>query len=225
MTYDPLKIYKHDLPVIKKDHVVFFGCSYTNGHGLSDPDLNWTNLFSKSIKKNQLNLAISGTNNYRNFDVFSQLEFGSDQNVIVFEITQLSRLQWYNQGLDDVMIQWDHCRALVPVYNDHFLVFELLKNLRNFLTICRLKKLRPIVWNIAKPGMLNEIFENYLSQYPEYVYLDNSIGGVNSYRVDNALDGAGKPVGHGHPGPESHKLIAQKLLAHYNKLYQESNTQ
>lgn len=225
MIYDPLKIYQHNIPTIKKDEIIFFGCSYTNGTGLSDPTENWTHIFSQSLKKNQRNMSVPGTNNYSNFDLFSQLEFESDQNIVVFEITELSRIQWYDQQLKNIMIQWDHSRTLLPVYNDYFLIFELLKNLRCFMMLCHLKKLRPVVWSIAKPGKLHEIFENYLSQYSEYVYLDNSIGGADSYRVDNGLDGAGKPLGHGHPGPESHKLIAQKLLAHYNKLYAESKTQ
>ena len=220
--YDPLKILKSDLPQIKKDDVVFLGCSYTSGVGLPNQTTNWNSIFSNAIKKNQVNFAISGLSNYSSFDLFSQLEFESDQNVVVLEITELARIQWYDQRLHNVMLQWDKSRLLLPVYNDHFLIFELLKTLRYFMMVCRLKNLRPVIWSIARPGNLIEVLENYLEQYPEYVYLDNSLDGPDTYRVDNGADGAGQPVGVGHPGIESHKLIAQKLLAHFNQLYLKS---
>ena len=220
--YDPLKILHHNLPQVKKDDVVFFGCSYTNGYGLTDQAQNWTSIFSHAIEKNQRNFALPGLNNYGSFDLFSQLEFESEQNVVVLEITELARVQWYNQKLQNVMIQWDHSRQLLPVYHDQFLIFELIKNLRCFIQICRLKKLRPIVWSIARPGKLTDVLEGYLSQYPEYVYLNNSIGSADTYRVDNGSDGAGEKVGVGHPGVESHKLIAQKLLTHFNQLYSKT---
>jgi len=220
--YDPLKILKSDLPRIKKDDVVFLGCSYTSGVGLPDQTTNWTSIFSNTIEKNQVNFAIGGLNNYSSFDLFSQLEFESDQNAVVLEITELARIQWYDQRLHNVMLQWDKSRLLLPVYNDHFLIFELLKTLRYFVMVCRLKNLRPVIWSIARPGLLIGVLENYLAQYPEYVYLDNSLDGLDTYRVDNGSDGAGQPLGVGHPGVESHKLIAQKLLAHYNQLYLKS---
>lgn len=220
--YDPLKILKSDLPQIKKDDVVFLGCSYTSGVGLLDQTTNWTSIFSNTIKKNQVNFAIGGLNNYSSFDLFSQLEFESDQNIVVLELTELARIQWYDQRLHNVMLQWEKSRLLVPVYNDHFLIFELLKTLRYFVMVCRLKNLRPVIWSIARPGNLTEALEHYLAQYPEYVYLDNGLDSPDSYRVDNGFDGAGHPVGVGHPGVESHKLIAQKLLAHFNQLYLKS---
>jgi hypothetical protein len=221
--YDPLKILRHDLPLIKKNDVVFLGCSYTSGCGLSDQATNWTSIFSNAIEKNQVNFALNGLNNYSSFDLFSQLEFESDQNVVVLEITELARVQWYNQHLHDIMIQWDHSRVLLPVYNDHFLIFELIKNLRQFMLICKLKNLRSVVWSIARPGTLTETFEGYLAQYPEYVYMDNCLDSNSTYRVDNGSDGNGKPVGVGHPGVKSHQLIAQKLLAHYNQLYNKDS--
>jgi len=220
--YDPLTILRNDLPLIKKDDVIFLGCSYTRGIGLTDQDQNWTSIFSKEIKCNQVNFAFEGLNNYSSFDLFSQLNFESEQNVVVLEITELARVQWYNQRLDNVLIQWNHSRTLLPVYNDQFLIFELVKNLRYFMQLCKFKNLRPIIWSIARPGKLTDILEGYLSQYPEYVYLDNSIDGPDTYRVDNGSDGAGQKLGVGHPGVESHKLIAQKLLAHFNQLYSKT---
>lgn len=208
--------------MIKKDDIVFLGCSFTSGYGLEDQKQNWSSIFSNAVVGNQVNFAFNGANNYNSFDVFSQLNFESDQNIVVLEITELARIQWYNQQLHNILIRQEHSRLLLPVYNDQFLIFELLKNLRYFMLVCRLKNLRPVIWSIARPGELTEIFENYLSQYPEYVYLNNQLDHPDTYRVDNATDGAGEPVGIGHPGVESHKLIAQKLLTHFNQLYAKS---
>lgn len=201
---------------------MFLGCSFTSGYGLVDQKQNWTSIFSDTINCNQVNFAANGANNYNSFDLFSQLQFDSEQNVVVLGITELARIQWYNQQLQDVLIQREHSRILLPVYNDQFLIFELLKNLRYFMLACKIKNLRPVIWSIARPGALTQVLENYLSQYPEYVYLTNELDHPDTYRVDNATDGAGKPVGFGHPGIESHKLIAQKLLTHFNQLYSKS---
>jgi hypothetical protein len=82
-------------------------------------------------------------------------------------------------------------------------------------------KVNLIIWSIARvfDFETNRLIEDCLTQFKEYVYLNNALDSADSYRVDNGTDGTAQ-LGTGHPGPESHKLIAEKLLVHYKKLYQ-----
>lgn len=52
--------------------------------------------------------------------------------------------------------------------------------------------------------------------------MDNRLDTPDTYRVDNGRDGNGLPVGEGHPGPLSHRIIANKLLAKYSQLYNQN---
>jgi hypothetical protein len=216
---DPLNLNTHG-KTIGTGQAVFMGCSFTTGVGV-DPDQRYSSLMAKHWGVQEVNLGTLILNNYKSFDVFSQLKFSSSGNPVVLQLTELSRIQTYQSQAPSIrFLSNQPSRSYLEVYNDQFLIFELVKNLRWFVAMCRMQRLNLVMWSIARlEHSLHMMLEQYLGQYQEYVFLSSILGDPESYRVDNGSDGTDQ-LGTGHPGPLSHQRIAEKLLHHYHKLYQ-----
>ena len=217
---DPLRIEAQGLPIITKNHMVFFGCSYTKGTGLTNINQHYATHMANSLGKISLNFAECGLNNYAIFDLFSQCDFVDNDIPVVVQLTQLSRVQVYDTKLKSIMMSNRPTPGLLEVYNDKFLIYDMVRQLRMLVKYARLCKIKLILWSIARTNNseLDNIIETYLTKYPEYIFMDNRLGVDGSYRVDNGTDGS-SVLGDGHPGPKSNVVIAEKLLTHYNKLY------
>lgn len=206
------------------DEILFFGCSYTDTNGgFVNSDKMYPTLMSNYFNRIEKNFAKKGCGNYRSFDVLSKTSL-QNNSILIFQITELSRIQYYDNAIKDISLRNTNNKCLLEIYNDNFLIYEVIRNL-NFLTqLCRAKQIKLVIWSIARFGneKLDTFFENKLSMYPEYVYLDNSLDSPNTYRVDNGYDGIGKEIGVGHPGPKSNKLIFEKLIIKYNQLYNQN---
>lgn len=208
------------------NEIFFYGCSFTDTsdeYRFVDSDKMYPALLANHFNKQEKNFAKGGHGNYRSFDILSETELEND-SVVIFQLTELSRIRWYDKSLRDIILSQSDDRCLSYVYNDRFLIHEVIRNLNLLVKLCRAKNIKLIIWSIARFGDedLDNFFENQLSIYPEYVFLDNSLDGPDTYRVDNGRDGEGLPVGEGHPGPMSHQLIAKKLIAKYNQLYNQN---
>ena len=143
---------------------------------------------------------------------------------MVLQITELSRIKHYDAQknlIRDRILSNEPSRTLFEIYTDKFLVYELDRHLNLSIKYARSMKVNLIIWSIARvfDFETNQLIQDCLTQFKEYVYLSNDLDSSDSYRVDNGADGTAQ-LGTGHPGPESHKLIAEKLLVHYKKLYQ-----
>jgi hypothetical protein len=226
---DPLDIESIDITV-NESNVIFFGCSFTDGVGL-EKNQRYSTLIANYFNKNEINLAKSGHGNYRTFDLFSQCNFSSENTIVVLQLTELSRIRWYREQVIDIMLsnnavfqQLDkktiNFRHIQETYNDKFCIYDLIRQLRILISFCRAKKLKLVIWSIARfhNEQLNTTIEEYLNKFPEYIYMNSELGAHDSYRVDNSSDGT-EELGTGHPGPKSNKIIAQKLIAHIEKLY------
>jgi hypothetical protein len=151
-------------------------------------------------------------NNYEMFDLLGQVELESGASGIL-QFTELGRLCVYNNhtnAFDNRILEQLDSESYNEVYTDPILISEVLRHLAMFVKYARQRQIRLVIWSIMrfKDQQLNDIFEGYLNQYPEYVYID----GVQHYQVDLGYDNM-------HPGPGSHAVIADMLLAHYRKLY------
>jgi hypothetical protein len=217
---DPLKIETQGLHPITKDHMVFFGCSYTSGTGLTNINQHYATHMANSLEKISLNYAYRGLNNYAIFDLFSQCDFVDCDIPVVVQLTQLSRVQVYDTKLQGILMSNQPTPGLLEVYNDKFLIYDMIRQLRMLVKYARLCKIKLVIWSIARTNNseLDDIIETYLAKYPEYIFMDNRLGVDGSYRVDNGTDGS-SVLGDGHPGPKSNVIIAEQLLTHYNKLY------
>lgn len=141
--------------------IYFFGCSYTDtSNGFVDPDKMYTGLITKELNKTEINFAISGTGNYRSFDILSGTELEND-SIIIFQVTELSRIRWYDKSLIDIMLSQSDDRCLSYVYNDRFLIHEVIRNLNLLVKLCRAKNIKLIIWSIARffDEELNTFFE------------------------------------------------------------------
>jgi hypothetical protein len=151
-------------------------------------------------------------NNYEMFDLLGQVELEPGASVIL-QFTELSRLCIYNKHtntFENRILEQLESRSHNEVYTDEILISEVLRHLAMFVKYARQQQIRLVIWSIMrfKDQTVTDIFEEYLSQYPEYVYID----GMQHYQVDLGYDDM-------HPGPGSHAIIADMLLAHYRKLY------
>ncbi len=215
---DPLNIEK-SLSPISADDLLCLGCSYTYGVGVA-LEQRYTNLMSQLLQKNEINLAQGGGSNYRSFDLFGQLDI-HEGTIVILQLTDLSRIRWYdNDKIHDIMLSNQPDRHLLYTYNDKFCMYDTIRQLRIIVNYCRVKKLKLIMWSIARFNneFLDSVIEHYLNKFPEYIYMDNSLDGVNTYRVDNGSDGS-ELLGTGHPGPKSNEIIAEQLMTHLKKLY------
>lgn len=211
-------------PTIGSKDCVFLGCSFTAGHGLVDSKQCYAGIVSAELGKKCTNLAESGQNNTTMFDQFSHMNFEPGSSLIL-QLTELSRISvWSDQHkrIECVFLGRNGTRSQVEVFSDEFLIYELMRNLRLTVNLCRAKKVKLVIWSIIRtPGSNNwQILERALKSFPEYVYLESALNLPNSYRVDNASDGT-EVLGTGHPGPLSHERIAHQLLAHYRTLYRD----
>jgi hypothetical protein len=219
-TTDPLDI-ENIQPTITKDDIVFFGCSFTdNKCNFVESEKMYTSIMAKYYDKKLVNLSRGGHGNYRSFDIFGQLNFVDEGTMIVLQLTELSRIRWYNTKVVDYHLSQSPDKSLVTVYNDQFLIYDLIRQLRIIVSLCRSRKLKLIIWSIARfwDSNLDNSIETYLGKFLEYVFMDNRLNTPTSYRVDTGRDGTSK-LGTGHPGPKSNQLIAEKLILHFNNLY------
>ena len=219
MISDPLNI--KTAPVVATNNdIVFLGCSYTYGSCLPSTATRYSTILSQHYNKTEINLSKGGTGNYRTFDIFGQIEFNPG-SMLVLQIAELSRIRWYDNRIVDQQLSVKPDKILMHVYNDKFLIYDLIRQLRIIVNYCRSQQVKFVIWSNASLGNteLDDILEQYLGEFPEYVYFNNRIDKEDSYRVDNAVDGKDQELGVGHPGPESNKIIADRLINHFNQIY------
>lgn len=210
---DPLQIQTVSTNITDKN-IVFLGCSFTAGIGLEDITGRYSTIMAAHYNKEELNFAMGGGSNYRSFDIFGQLNFINNRSILVLQLTELSRIRWYDSKIQDRMLSIHPSKELLYTYNDKFLIYDLIRQLRIIVKYCREKQVGLIIWNIARfaDEDLWQQLESYLLQFPEYIYINDRWDEFDSYRVDDAPDG--------HPGPESNRLIAEKLIKHLDSLYE-----
>lgn len=201
-------------------NILFFGCSYTDiDSGYVDSDKMYPSLLGKHFNLPIHNYAENGKGNYRSFDLIANMHL-KEEYLVVLQLTELSRIRWYDTKLRDVFLKHSTDRCLFHVYNDHFLIHECQRHIKLIVSLCRASKVKLIIWSIARfsEEQLHINFESFLTSFPEYIYLDNALDSAESYRVDNGYDGT-NILGTGHPGPKSHSIIAQKLIEKIGTLY------
>ena len=210
--------------ILPKNSMIFLGCSYTSGVGLINQTQCYTSIMCRQLNKEEVNLAYGGASNYSSVDTLSHLQLVPNASLIL-QITQLARIKYYDHdrcAIKDRVLSSQPDRTLMHVYTDEFLLYELDRHLNLITKYTKSVGVNLIIWDISNTfdSALNRKIKDCLTQFKEYVYLNSDLNKSDSYRVDNGTDGQEKILGTGHPGPESHKLIANKLVDHYKTLYQ-----
>ena len=205
-----------NLPTLTKDDAVFIGCSFTEGVGIKFDHNKYANIVAKHYGLNCVNLGKKGSSNSYFFEIFSQLNFNHEQ-LVVLQLTVLERLRYCNHEGDLKNLQLGHLTtdySLLEVYNNRFMFYETLKQIRLINSIAIEKKLKLAIWldNYKKEyeghytPEQQRYFYNFRSYVPAYL--------MKNYLVDVASDNL-------HPGIESNKNIANTLIYFINKTYNE----
>ena len=207
---DPLNLQRFvSLPKIESDHILFLGDCYAAGM-VVDENRAYAHVMAKSLGLEERRHGY--LNNYEMFDLLGQVELDPGASVIL-QFTELGRLCIYNRDtntFENRILEQLDSQSHNEVYTDEVLISEVLRHLAMFVKYARERQIRLVIWSIMRfqDQTFTDMFEDYLGQYPEYIYID----GVQHYQVDLGYDDM-------HPGPGSHAIIADMLLAHYQKLY------
>lgn len=201
--------------IVKKNHAVFLGCSFTAGVGLPDVETRYSTQVAKYFNKELLNLGTGAGSNSLIFDRFTQLDFFPGQ-IVVVQLTMLDRLHYCKQNQQLEKIMFAHAanptlnRAMLTVYHKDFLFYELLSKIRAMVAIARAKKLKMIFWlaDYKNPEIYSKADQTYFYNMPEFV----PASWIQNYLIDRATDNS-------HPGIQSNKLIADTLIKYIETVY------
>jgi hypothetical protein len=209
---DPYR-WKSQLPELTANDMVFLGCSFTAGAGLSDSNTHYASILAKHFHKNKINLSQPGGSNYRSFDIFSQLDFHPGQ-LVVLQLTELARLRYCS---DDKLLQEiplasskSTTSAMLELYNDNFLLYEQLVQLRLVIKLAREKNLRLIFWLIdyKDKNLYSKECQMYFYEFKEFI----PAYAIENFIVDLAEDKV-------HPGIESNRILATAIIQHIERTY------
>jgi len=201
--------------IVKKNHAVFLGCSFTAGVGLPDVETRYSTQVAKYFNKELLNLGTSGGSNSLIFDRFTQLDFFPGQ-IVVVQLTALERLHYCKQDRQLEKILFAHAvdvnlnQKMVEVYHKDFLFYELLAKIRAMVAVARARQLKLVFWLIDYKNELvySKIDQTYFYNMPEFV----PASWMQNYNMDCATDNL-------HPGIESNKFIANTLVKYIETIY------
>lgn len=211
------------LPALTDDNIVFFGGSTTRGCGVSNPDDWFCNIVAKHFNKTVVNLAQQDfgiNNNDWCFDIFCNLNPLPGQ-IIVFHVPPLFRIRYCNEQSQLLNLQLarlphdvDNHKSLISVYNQQYLFYRLLVQIRTMIKISRYNKLKFVFWldNYKDPFSYSYENQMFFYEFPEFI---PSLK-MQDYMIDIAEDNM-------HPGTQSHKFISCAIIEHIEHLYNRNN--
>jgi len=176
-----------------------FGCSYSHGTGLRSNELNYgqwlsqyLNLPLKLITKPGSSLAWS----YRHL-LNSCIQ---KHDTVIWQLTTPGRLSQFNgKHVEEIVLNSSLDRKLIDSITDEQLYFNQLSLLNTGTKFLQAIGCKFVITSISDFGAIYDYVSEYV-KYPEYC----SNYGLH---LDNGTDGV-------HPGPLSHKAIAQRILNH-----------
>lgn len=215
---DPYNLFESYQIVNNSKKIVFFGCSHTEG-GYVEPEEEYYSIVSKHYNLIPLNLAKGNKGNFRSFDIFNQVNFISNQ-IVVLQLTDFARLKYFPNDLPETKLHESQLYliknpAYIEVYNDKQLIYNTLSRLDLIVKFCRSNNLRLVFFNLGNvpnfdndPGndRYKKIVEYYLSNYKEY------IPDVVSKCVDRGKDNL-------HWGKLSNQMFADEIIKKIESLY------
>ena len=203
--------------IVDPDYAIFIGCSFTAGVGLSDPDTHYSTIVANYFNKKLLNLSQSGGSNSLIFDKFFQLDLHPSQ-LVVLQLTLLDRLHYcdVNKKLNRILLSTSSIeknlhRAMLEVYHNDFLFYELLCKIRAIITVARAQKLKLVFWlaDYKHNQQYSKLDQLYFYDMPEFV----PASWMENYMIDVAEDNR-------HPGIKSNKNISDTLIKYIESIYE-----
>jgi hypothetical protein len=203
-----------------EDHAVFFGCSFTAGTGLSNPDTHYATLLSGHCKKQVYNLAQSAGSNDLIFNRFVNTKWIPGQ-IVVVQLTSPYRLYYCNDDYKKYNILLSNNndnnlknktlkRYLVEIYQKPWIFSQLLDKVNAMNQIANQNKLRMAIWlmDYKNPELYSIHDQTYFYHIKSFVPASL----MQNYMVDLAEDAM-------HPGVQSNLIIANVLHNFISEVY------
>ena len=175
-----------------------FGCSHSHGTGLCNEELNFGQHMSQKLRMPLKLVSLPGSSVDWSLRHLICANFQSG-DVVVWQITNPERLSY---GMPPAEIQLSNCDQshMLETFTDQHVVFSTLASVNQGT---RFLRSQPVKFVLASVSEKSPIFYRLLleyTKYPEYCYIPKIF-------LDRGND-------HAHPGPLSHKALAQHLLDH-----------
>ena len=202
---------------VNQNQIVFLGCSFTAGTGLSDKNTHYSSIVAKYFNRDLLNLAQGGGSNSLIFDRFSRLQLNQGQ-LVVIQLTGLYRLHYCTTSkqlsqvvLSTTPIEKNLHRSMLEVYHTDFLFYELLCKIRVIIKIAQAQKLKLVFWLVdyKDEDTYSKLQQTYFYDMLEFM----PASWIENYYIDTAEDDL-------HPGIKSNCNIANALIKYIETIYE-----
>lgn len=205
--FDPYNLLYPKIKVEPTD-AVFVGCSWTAGIGLEDPKTqHFSNIISRHFNKNCVNLGVGGSSIGYAFERLSNIDFYENQ-IVVLQLTELYRWRHYNKDekrqKDIGVNQSVNIRPFIEVFNQEFLLYELIQKLKLFQKIADEKKLKFAFFLIDYKGTTYS--------YTDQLYFYDFKSFIPWHLLQEYFVDAGSRGDRKHPGPKSNQYIANTVI-------------
>ena len=203
--FDPYNLLYPKIKV-NPDDAVFVGCSWTAGVGLEDPkSQHFSYIISKHFNKNCVNLGVGGSSIGYAFERLSNIDFYENQ-IVVLQLTHPYRWRYYSkdkkQQIHINVNQPNNVRPFIEVFNQEFLLYELIQKLKLFQKIADAKKLKFAFFLIDYKGTAYSYTDQlYFYDFKSFI----PYGLMQEYYIDVGTDDI-------HPGPKSNEYIAKTVI-------------
>jgi hypothetical protein len=213
---DPYQIKESYTP--STEDIVFFGCSFTAGVGLSDSGTHYSTLLSNFYSQQVYNLAEPGGSNDLIFNRFVNTRWNPGQTVVV-QLTSPYRLYYCDNNYKKYNIllsnnknlanKFIH-RSLVEVYQKPWVFSQLLDKVNAMNQIANQNNLRMALWimDYKNPDLYSTGDQTYFYHMKSFVPASL----MQNYIVDLAEDNV-------HPGIRSNRIIADVLHKFISEVY------
>jgi hypothetical protein len=194
-----------------ENNAIFFGCSHTVGGYLRNNDDDYTNIITKHFNLQTLNLAGLGKSNFGSFDLFEQIEYYTNQ-IVVLQLTDFTRLRYFSSDSQDSFLSEESLsridnKSYFEVFNNKHLIYLTLSRLNSIVRFARASKLKFIFFNTDTFAneKYSKIIEYYLLDYPEYIpnLFENNFRKTKIFRFD----------------VQFHKTLANQIITKIEEIY------
>jgi hypothetical protein len=175
-----------------------FGCSHSYGSGLLSNELNFGQHMSAKCKMPLKLIAKPGSSISWSFRHLSDSNFRTG-DIVVWQITSPERISY---GFPPEEIQLSNCEDphILETFTDQHLMFSSFSTVKQGIKFLRTQPVKFVITSISgKSPLFYPCLLEY-TKYPEYCYIPKIF-------LDRGND-------QNHPGPLSHKALAQHLLDH-----------
>jgi hypothetical protein len=194
---------------INSDELLFVGCSHTAGTGHKTANTVYPTLVADKLKLKSKIRGFPGCGNFIFEDTLSEYDL-TNSNIII-QFSDIFRIRYYDSDTQTVVnkVGKDFDKLEYVLFSEQKLKYEFEQLV--YRTVARLRDANAKFLFFQLTHKNNEMLNInlFLSKFKEFCWTPD-------IHVDLADDNA-------HYGPESHKLIAQRLVKKWNSLYAKIN--